>query len=223
MNDRILQFLTDNKDDKYADFQRTLITSAYPIIGVRTPLLKKEAAIICSDTKISEFLDDLPHVYFEQFALHSFVLSKETDFDTAVFRLKELLPYLDNWALCDQLKIKCFGKNIAKLPPLIDEFLSSNHSYTIRFAIGLLMSYFLDEYFSEECLNKVCNVKSEEYYVNMMRAWYFATALAKQWEVTVPYIEKRRLPQWVHRKTIQKAVESYRITPEQKEYLKGFR
>ena len=211
MNDRILQFLTDNKDDKYADFQRTLITSAYPIIGVRTPLLKKEAAIICSDTKISEFLDDLPHVYFEQFALHSFVLSKETDFDTAVFRLKELLPYLDNWALCDQLKIKCFGKNIAKLPPLIDEFLSSNHSYTIRFAIGLLMSYFLDEYFSEECLN------------NMMRAWYFATALAKQYPFTVKLLESGSLDKWTHNKTIQKAIESYRIADARKTYLRSLK
>lgn len=223
MNDRILQFLTDNKDDKYADFQRTLITSAYPIIGVRTPLLKKEAAIICSDTKISEFLDDLPHVYFEQFALHSFVLSKETDFDTAVFRLKELLPYLDNWALCDQLKIKCFGKNIAKLPPLIDEFLSSNHTYTIRFAIGLLMSYFLDEYFSEECLNKVCNVKSEEYYVNMMRAWYFAATLAKQYHSTIKLLESGSLDKWTHNKTIQKAIESYRIADARKTYLRSLK
>ena len=151
------------------------------------------------------------------------ILTGIKDYDKCLEEIKKFVPYINNWATCDLPLPKCFGKHKEELLPQIREWIASDHTYTIRYGLGTLMSLYLDEDFKPEYLELAASVRSEEYYVNMMIAWYFATALAKQWEATVPYIEQRKLPQWVHRKTIQKAVESYRITPEQKTYLKSFR
>ena len=172
---------------------------------------------------MSDFLSSLPHKYFDENQLHAFLISEQKDFDKCVSLLEEFLPYIDNWATCDQLSPKIFKKNREKLLPLIEKWLSSSKTYTIRFAVGMLMQHFLDSDFNPSYLEKVAEIRSEEYYVNMMIAWYFATALAKQYEASLPYIERKKLAPWTHNKAIQKAIESYRITKEQKEYLKSLK
>ena len=155
--------------------------------------------------------------------MHMMIISWIKDYEVCLKEVKKLLPYVNNWATCDLPAPKCFAKHKEELLPEIRNWISSGETYTIRYGTGMLMNFYLDEDFRPEYLKLAADIRSEEYYVNMMIAWYFATALAKQWEATIPYIEERRLPEWVHRKTIQKAVESYRITPEQKAYLKSFR
>ncbi|MCQ2527990.1 MAG: DNA alkylation repair protein [Saccharofermentans sp.] len=213
------------QDGKYADFSAKLSPDMKreDFIGVRTPALKEMAKRMVKDGTGSEFIRELPHKYFEENQLHAFIISLEKDFDVAIKEVEKFLPYIDNWATCDQLRSKAFAKYPDRLLPYIDKWLTSRKTYTIRFGIGALMCYFLDDKFKSEYLSKVAAVKSDEYYINMMIAWYFATALAKQWEATVPYIEEYRLPEWVHRKTIQKAVESFRVSDEQKAYFKTFR
>lgn len=223
--EQIQQELFKLQDAKYAEFSAKLspTMSREDYIGVRTPQLKAMAKAMVKDGTGSEFIKHLPHKYFEENQLHAFIISLEKDFDIAIKQAEEFLPYIDNWATCDQLRVKAFNKHAERLLPYIDRWLASDKTYTIRFGIGALMCYFLDDRFKPEYLQKVAAVSSEEYYINMMSAWYFATALAKQYEATIPYIEDGKLSPWVHRKTIQKAVESYRITPEQKEYLKALR
>ena len=170
-----------------------------------------------------EFLKQLPHTYYDENILHALLVAEIKDYEACVKEVERFLPYVDNWAVCDIFSPKVFRKNKDKLIDKIREWTASDHPYTCRFGMEMLMPHFLDEDFRVEYLEIPAAVHSEEYYVNMMIAWYLATALAKQWEATIPYIEERRLPEWVHRKTIQKAVESYRITPEQKAYLKSFR
>lgn len=190
------------------------------IIGIRIPILRKFANNFAKTDKAKMFVEDLPHTYYEENNLHAFVLEKEKDFDTAIRLTEEFLPYIDNWATCDMFSPKIFKKHKAEILPYAKKWMKSGHTYTIRYGIGILMNLFLDEDFDEKYLELVASVKSEEYYVNMMIAWYFATALAKRYESAVKYIEQKRLDKWTHNKAIQKAVESYRVPKETKEYLK---
>ena len=210
------------QDKGYREMQVTIIPTvdADSIIGVRTPALRQLAKEFAKREDISEFLSDLPHKFFEENQLHAFILSGMKDAESCIRLVDEFLPYVDNWATCDQMSPKVFKKHKQLLLEYVDKWIRSEHTYVKRFAIGMLMEHFLDEDFKTSYLTKVAKIRSEEYYVNMMIAWYFATALAKQYEDTLPYIEKQKLDKWTHNKSIQKAVESYRITPEQKEYLK---
>lgn len=220
----IKEKLLSMQDLEYKEFQTSLMPTVAPdtVIGVRTPHLKAYVKEL-RNTDITDFLSDLPHTYYEENNLHAFLLCEIKDFDLCLSLVEKFLPYVDNWATCDSMRPKCFKRNTQKLLPFIDRCLASNHTYTVRYGIGMLMSYFLDEEFDGVYLKKAGAIVSDEYYINMMLAWYFATALAKQWDGMIHYITEYKLPLWVHNKTIQKAVESYRITDEQKEYLKTFR
>ena len=213
------------QDREYRDFQKKLIPTADPdtVIGIRTPELRKYAAQLVKSDRIDEFLSVLPHRYFDENQLHAFIVSEIRDFDRCVREIIRFLPYVDNWATCDQMSPKVFRKHRNELLPHIREWMDSGETYTVRFGVGMLMQHFLDADFRPEYPEWVAGIRSEEYYVNMMIAWYFATALAKQYDQVIPYIENRRLGDWTHNKTIQKAVESYRITPEQKVYLKSLK
>ena len=210
------------QDKDYQKFQQKLIPNIdkETIIGVRTPELRKLAKEL-DDKEV--FLNSLPHSYFKENQIHAFVLEDARDFSEAIIRVAAFLPYVNNWAACDQLRPKVFGKHRRELLPYIKTWLDSSHAYTIRFAIAMLMCHFLDKDFDPVYPEWVASVSNGEYYVKMMIAWYFATALAKQYNTILPYITERKLESWTHRKTIQKAVESYRITPEQKEILMSFR
>ena len=210
------------QDTKYRDFQSKLIPTIDPetVIGVRTPELRKFAKEILKSGDYAEFLSDLPHKYFDENQLHAFLISGMKDYEECLNALCNFLPYVDNWATCDQMSPKVFKKHRPELLPKIKGWIGSTEVYTIRFAVGMLMEHFLDEDFSEEYPEMVSKLRSEEYYVNMMIAWYFATALAKQYDAILPYIEQHKLDVWTHNKAIQKSVESYRIIEEQKEYLK---
>lgn len=213
------------RDEKYAAMQRKIIPTveADRIIGVRTPALRDFAKTLYKDDDAEAFLSCLPHRYFDEDQLHAFMISLEKDFDKCLAQVEAFLPFIDNWATCDQLSPKAFKKEAERLIPHICSWIRSDKTYIVRFAIGMLMQFFLDDRFSLEYPDMVAAVKSDEYYVNMMVSWYFATALAKQYDEVLPYLEEHRLDEWTHKKTIQKAVESYRITPEQKAYLKTLR
>ena len=213
------------QDSKYREFQSKLIPNVPldSVIGVRTPALRKYAKELAKREEIGEFLSDVPHRYFDENQLHAFIISQLKDFGRCMEYVRSFLPYVDNWATCDQMSPKVFGKNKGDLLEQIREWIASGDTYTVRFGIGMLMQYFLDDDFDPEHPELVAQIRSEEYYVNMMKAWYFATALAKQYEAVLPFIEGRRLDDWTHRKAIQKSVESYRITQEQKQYLKSLK
>ena len=221
ITDDIRAELMTLQDPGYRDLQIKTIPSvdAGSIIGVRTPALRTMAKELSKREDIALFLDDLPHKLFEENQLHAFILSGMKDDGECIKLVDKFLPYVDNWATCDQMSPKIFKKNKNLLLEYVDRWLKSDHTYVKRFAIGMLLEHFLDEDFKPSYLSKVAKIRSDEYYVNMMIAWYFATALAKQYEQTLPFIEKQKLDKWTHNKSIQKAVESYRITPEQKEYL----
>lgn len=223
--DDIRAELNKLQDKGYRDMQVTIIPSvdAGSIIGVRTPALRQLAKEFSKREDISSFLEDLPHKYFEENQLHAFILSCMKDAGSCIKLVDLFLPYVDNWATCDQMSPKVFKKNKDLLLGYVNRWIKSDHTYVKRFAIGMLMEHFLDEDFKTSYLTKVSKIRSGEYYVNMMRAWYFATALVKQYESALPYIEGQKLDIWTHNKTIQKAVESFRITPEQKEYLKSLK
>lgn len=218
----IQKSLFEMQDSEYRAFHSKLMPTVDPekIIGIRTPVLRKFANEFAKTYEAEGFIKNLPHVYYEENNLHAFVLEKIKNFHKAVKLTEEFLPYIDNWATCDMFMPKVFKKNKQEILPYAIKWMKSEHTYTVRYGIGILMSLFLDEDFSEEYLKLVTDIKSEEYYVNMMIAWYFATALAKQYECTVKYIEQKKLDKWVHSKAIQKAVESYRVPKETKEYLK---
>lgn len=218
----IQETLFKNADTKYAEFQHKIVPNIAPetIIGVRTPILRKIAKEIFKAKDHKSFLNNLPHQYFDENQLHIFIVSEIKDFEECLAEVEKFLPFINNWATCDQLSPKIFKKHHDKLMTYIDKWLQSKYPYTIRFAIGMLMEHFLDADFDAKYLEKVANVESDEYYVKMMMAWYFATALTKQWDDTVKIIESKKLDNWVHNKTIQKACESYCITKDQKEYLK---
>ena len=209
-------------DEKYREMQKTIIPTADPdsIIGVRTPELRKMAKALVKREDIDEFLTDLPHKSFDENQLHAFVLSEMKDYEACMEKLNAFLPYVDNWATCDQMSPKIFKKHKEELLKQIKVWLKSKETYTIRFGIGMLMEHFLDDDFDPAYPKMVSRIRSEEYYINMMIAWYFATALAKQYDAVIPYIEEKKLADWTHNKAIQKSVESYRITDEQKAYLK---
>ena len=216
--------LMDLKDDKYKEFNSKLIPNIDEslVIGVRVPLLRKlEKELRTED--LGDWLSDLPHKYLEENTLHGIVISNMKSQEDCLLRLEEFLPYIDNWATCDIINPKILAKDKDGFLSCIKSWISSEHIYTSRFGMEMLMSYFLDDEFKTEYLELPAEVKSEEYYLNMMIAWFFATALAKQWEASVVYLEEQRLSKWTHNKTIQKAIESYRISPERKEYLRGLK
>ena len=221
----ILSELKKLQDKGYRKMQITTIPSvkAESIIGVRTPALRALAKELSKRDDISIVLEDLPHKFFEENQLHAFILSGMKDAEECIKLVDEFLPYVDNWATCDQMSPKIFKKHKDLLLEYVNEWIKSDKTYVKRFAVGMLMEHFLDDDFKTSYLTKVSRIRSDEYYINMMTAWYFATALAKQYDAALPYIEKQKLDKWTHNKTIQKAVESYRITPEQKEYLKTLR
>ena len=210
------------QDLKYRDMQIKIIPSVDPetIIGVRTPELKSMAKEIYKSGDYKDFLKELPHEYFEENQLHAFIISGIKDLNECMEEVEIFIPYIDNWATCDQLSPKVFKKNRKELLKHIKKWIKSRKTYTVRFGVGMLMEHFLDEDFAPEYPEMVSKLRSEEYYINMMIAWYFATAMAKQYEQVIPYIEEKRLDTWTHNKTIQKCVESNRITDEKKAYLK---
>ena len=211
--------LLELQDKEDAEFQSKL-TPGVPrdaFIGGRVPEVRKLAKSYSKDPECQEFLKELPHQYYDENMLHGLVLSEMKDYDDCIRAVDLFLPYVDNWAVCDIMSPKVFKKHKEQLLEKIREWAASDLVYTCRFGLEMLMSHFLDEDYAPEYLEIPAGVRSEEYYVNMMIAWFFATALAKQWDTTIPYIEGNRLDTWVHNKTIQKARESYRITEEQKE------
>ena len=223
--EEISEELFSLQDEKYRDFQVKLIPTvkADSIIGVRTPALRAFAKRLLKRDDIYEFLEDLPHPYFDENQLHAFIISGIRDYGQCMEEVIRFLPYVDNWATCDQMSPRIFRKHRPELLENIRKWIRSDKTYTIRFGIGMLMEHFLDEDFDREYPEMAAGIRSEEYYVNMMIAWYFATALAKQYDAVLPFIEQQRLDLWTHNKAIQKSVESYRITPEQKEYLKSLK
>ncbi|MCI1951622.1 MAG: DNA alkylation repair protein [Clostridiales bacterium] len=210
------------QDLKYRDFQAKLTPTIKKetMIGVRTPQLRKFAAAFSKQPEAEVFLKTLPHKYYEENNLHGFLIERMKDYDACIRALDAFLPYVDNWATCDLMTPKIFQKHLTELLCQIKKWIQSDQTYTIRFGIEMLMSFYLDDKFQPEYLELPAKIKSQEYYVNMMIAWYFATALAKQYKATLPYLEQYRLEPWTHNKAIQKAVESYRITDEQKAYLR---
>lgn len=210
------------RDEEFAAFEAKLAPTVAPesCIGVRVPQLRELAKELRKDGSADTFIAELPHTYYDENLLHSVLLSDIRDFDTALYEVERFLPYIDNWAVCDTLKPKAFNKNKAALLEKLRGWIASPETYVCRYGIDELMSRFLDGDFKPEYLELPAAVHSDEYYVRMMQAWYFATALAKQWDATVPFLEQNRLDTWVHNKTIQKARESFRITEAQKAYLK---
>lgn len=219
---RIRESLFALQDLKYREFHSRLMPGIdiERIIGARTPQLRKLAKEYAKDAEIDDFLSNLPHQYYDENNMHGFIISEIKDYNRCIAEIDRLLPYIDNWATCDLIRPKSFNKNHSRLIKDIHRWMKSNKTYTIRFGIEMLMTHFLDDDFRPEYLEWVANITNDEYYVKMMVAWYFATALAKQYEATLPIIEQKRLAPWTHNKTIQKATESYRITDEQKTYLK---
>lgn len=219
---KIQTHLFSLQDKTYAEFSRKLMPTVNPetVIGVRTPDLRKFAKELVKQNAATEFLLSLPHTYFEENQLHALILAQCKDFTALMPQVESFLPHIDNWATCDIFSPKIFKKHLQALLPHIRKWLTAKHTYTVRFAVGMLMEYYLDDAFETQHSDMVAAIRSEEYYVNMMIAWYFATALVKQWEHALPYLQEKKLQTWTHNKTIQKAVESYRIAPEQKIYLK---
>lgn len=220
----IINELKSLQDVKYRDFQAKLIPNIdkSTIIGVRIPDLRKLAKKI-DEEQVHIFMQDLPHTYYEENMLHSILISNMKDYDKCIKYLEEFLPFVDNWAVSDCISPNVFKKNTDQLIAHIKLWSQSTHTYTVRVAICLLMKYFLDDEFKVEYLKIATDIRSEEYYVNMMIAWFFATALAKQWDDVIFVLEDNLLESWTHNKTIQKARESFRIIPEQKQYLKSLK
>lgn len=221
----MIESLFELRDAEYAQFQAKLTPGipAESFIGVRVPVLRKFAKEYLKNPNCEEFLNTLPHKYYDENMLHGLLISEIKDYDRCIQLTDRFLPFVDNWAVCDIMSPKVFRKNRISLLEKIREWSRSSHTYTCRFGLEMLMSHFLDEEFKPEYLDIPLAARSEEYYVRMMVAWFIATALAKQWNATVPIIENRLLALWTHNKSIQKACESYRITQEQKEYLKSLK
>lgn len=214
--------LFEMQDTEYRAFHSKLMPTVSKdfVIGVRTPELRKFAKEISKTDYVDAFMRNLPHKYYEENNLHAFLIEDVRDYDRCIAELNRFLPYVDNWATCDCMSPKIFKAKKSELLPHLDRWLLSTDVYSVRFAAKTLMQLYLDEDFKEEYYEKIINISSEEYYLHMMKAWYFATALAKQYKSTLPILENNVLPVWVHNKSIQKAVESYRIDSEQKSYLK---
>ena len=223
--EKLQKALFDNQDKEYRVFQQKLMPGIKldDIIGVRLPLIRKIAKDNAKTEDAKKFLDSLPHKYYDENQLHGFLINLIKDYDECVKRIDEFLPYVDNWAVCDSINPKMLSKHKEELIKDIKRWVSSDKTYTIRHGIHMLMAFFLDSDFKKEYLEIPAKIVSEEYYVNMMIAWFFATALAKKWDATIPYIEDRKLPVWVHNKTIQKAIESFRVNEEHKQYLRSLK
>lgn len=227
INDEIIERLMENQDLKYRDFHSKLVPTKHKdsFIGVRTPVLRKLGKEYAKHSDVQEFLDTLPHKYYEENNIHGFIIETYKDYDKCVSELNKFLPYIDNWGTCDLISPKVFAKieNKTKLLKEIERWIASDEVYTIRYAVNMLMKHFLDEDFDEKYLQMVADIDNEDYYVKMVVAWYFATALAKQYDAAVTFLENKCLDVWTHNKTISKARESYRITDDKKEYLKGLK
>ena len=214
--------LFEMQDLKYRDFSSKLIPNlpTEKFIGVRTPDMRRYAKELAGSVQGDEFIKCLPHKYYEENCLHGFIIEQCRDYDRTIGELERFLPYIDNWATCDTITPKVFKKHLPELYEMILIWLRSEHTYTVRFGIEMLMCFYLDDNFKPEMLELVAGIKSNKYYVKMMAAWYFATALAKQRDAALPYITEQKLDPWVHNKTIQKAIESYRISGELKAEIK---
>ena len=219
---KLQDLLFENQDKEYRLFQAKLMPTVdlQNIIGVRLPIIKKIAKENYKSKEATEFLNELPHKYYDEYQLQGFLINQIKDYSECVKRIDEFLPYVDNWAVCDTINPKEFAKHKKELIEDIYRWTKSKETYTIRHGIHMLMAFFLDGDFKKEYLEIPAGIKSEEYYVNMMIAWYFATALCKKYDAAIPYLEERKLPDWVHNKTIQKAIESFRVTDEHKEYMR---
>lgn len=223
--DEIREELFGLQDKEYRDFQAKLIPTidAETVIGVRVPELRKLAKRFVKREDVGAFLAALPHKYYDENQLHTYIVSEVKDYGRCLELINAFLPFVDNWATCDSLLPKVFKKHKEELLDRIREWTDSDKTYTIRFGVSMLMRLYLDDDFDPAYPEMVAAIRSEEYYVNMMTSWYFATALAKQYEAVVPYIENRRLDTWTHNKSIQKAIESYRVSPERKDYLRSLK
>ncbi len=223
--DEVREELFRLQDTAYREFQLGVMPTvdASTVIGVRTPALRKLAKQLGRRDDVDVFLSDLPHTYFDENQLHAFIVSDMRDYAACVAEVERFLPYVDNWATCDQMSPRVFKRHRAELLEPIKCWIASDRTYTTRFGVGMLMEHYLDEDFDPVYLDMVAGVTSEEYYVRMMVAWYFATALAKQYDAAIPFLTERRLDDWTHNKTIQKAIESRRISAEQKDYLRSLR
>ena len=221
----IYERLKEHRDSQYREFQSNFVPNIdrETIIGVRTPQMKAVAKDVFGTEEAETFLASLPHRYYEENLVHFFLIAKIKDFDACVGAVETFLPYIDCWPVCDQATPGVFRKNHDRLLPLIRKWIDSDHVYTERFGMRMLMNEFLGDDFKAEYLDWVASKTGEDYYLKMMAAWFFATALAKQYDAAVVYIEQRRLDPWTHKKAIQKAVESFRVSDEHKEYLKSFR
>ena len=220
---KILKTLYANADAVYRDFNSALIPSVLKdfVIGVRTPQLRSLAKDMVKSGEYKDFIDNLPHKFFEENQLHAFILSYLRDFNVVIHETERFLPYVDNWATCDQLSPMVFKKHKDDLINYVYKWVKSKHTYTVRFGITTLMQYWLDDDFDEKYADIVANIKSDDYYVNMMRAWYFATGLAKQYERILPYLQK--LDDWTRKRTVQKAIESFRVSDEHKKKLRSLK
>ena len=221
----IYEKLSEVKDDEYKEFQAKLVPNISPdvILGVRTPDMRKIAKEMYKTPEGDSFLQELPHKYYEENLVHFFMIARIKDFDECVSAVETFLPYVDCWPVSDQSSPAVFKKNHQKLIPYIKKWIASDHVYTARFGLRMLMNEYLGEDFIDEYLELAASKEGDDYYLKMMIAWYFATALAKRYDETIPYIEERRLDEWVHRKSIQKALESYRVSDEHKEYLRSLK
>ena len=223
--EEIKDYLLKNQDLQYKQFHSSLMPTinSEVVIGIKVPILRNYTKELLKKYDIQSFVPffkDLPHQYYEENNIHAFLIEKINNYDECLFQLEQFLPYIDNWATCDMLNPKVFSKNKDKLLKKINEWIKSSHTYTIRFGIGMLMRYFLDKDFNSSYLELVYSIKSEEYYVNMVKAWFFATALTKQYDATLPVFQNKKLDTWTHNKAIQKAIESFRVPTEHKQYLK---
>ncbi len=225
MEKEIRKTLLSLEDKEYKSFHSALMPTIDPdsVIGIRVPILRKYAKDLYKNSSFDSFLNALPHKYYEENNLHAFLIEQEKDYNVLIKKLNAFLPFVDNWATCDMMSPKILKNHKRELLQEIEKWINSGETYTIRFGIKCLMQYYLDEDFDVSFAQKVADVKSDEYYVNMMRAWYFATALSKQYDTCVKFLENRSLDKWTHNKTISKACESYRISPEIKTCLKTLR
>lgn len=219
----VLKILYAAADASYKDFSARLIpnVSSELFIGVRTSVLRQLAKNMIKSDVAQNFIKDLPHKYFEENQLHAFILSETRDFDVALRGIEQFLPFVDNWATCDQMSPHIFKKHLDVLLPYVKKWIKSRHVYTVRFGIKLLMQYWLNDNFDEKYIDLVVNIKSDEYYINMMRAWFFATGAAKQFEKFLPWFE--HIDEWTRLRAIQKACESFRVSPENKKILRSLR
>lgn len=219
-NQQILSRLFEMQDPAYRDFTAKLIPNVEAIIGVRVPRLRAFTKELLKEGQYGVFLESLPHTYLEENTLHAALIQEIREYPRFLEEINRFLPYIDNWATCDMFRPKSVTGHLDEFLEQIRLWLHSSHTYTIRFGIHMLMTFYLGDRFTPEIPELAASVESREYYVEMMQAWFFATALSCQWDAVIPYLEERHLSTWVHNKTIQKCVESYRITPEQKTYLR---